>query len=262
MSNTPRLSIPEISESQASKYVTHNSALRDVDALLQCTVADKDLTSPPGGESDGDAYIVGSGASGDWSGHDNDIAYYESSAYDYHTPEEGWIVYVQDENKLYVFNGSSWVEYPSLISVADLSDVPAMSGNGYKLIRVNAGQTAYEYVQWVQDFAIWKPGQPSASEVIWLMGMVRDVRFGDDFYWSEGHCVTAPTDSAGHEFIVQVDGVEVGQITFASGANSATFSTDSGQLNVARGEVIKIISQASPDPAIEDIGINLRALIV
>ena len=37
-------------------------------ALGNLTIIDRDLTAPPGGESDGDTYIVGGSATGDWSG--------------------------------------------------------------------------------------------------------------------------------------------------------------------------------------------------
>ena len=74
-------------------------------------VLDKDLTSPPGSPSEGDRYIVGSGATGDWSGHDNEIAEWNGSSWDFGpTLTEGLVVYVKDENDLYVYDGSSWIK--------------------------------------------------------------------------------------------------------------------------------------------------------
>ena len=78
----------------------------------QPPVMDKDLTAPPGGESKGDRYIVGASATGDWSGNDKDIATYTGSGWLFDTPVEGWICWVEDENKFYVFDQTSlWVEY-------------------------------------------------------------------------------------------------------------------------------------------------------
>lgn len=261
MANTPRLDMAEISESQASKYVTHNSALRVLDALVQAVVADKDLTAAPGGESDGDTYLIIAADSGDdWDGHENDIAYYSSSAYTYHTPEEGWTVYVQDENAFYTFNGSSWVKMTSLLYFKDLADTTDYAGDGYKLIRVNSGQTALEYVQWTEWIKIFISGKPTASEIVFRMVMVDSVRFGDDFYLSRGNCETGPADSSGYEFAVQKNGVEIGQIHFASGATSATFTTDSGQEDFLAGDVLKVVGEATPDADFENIAITLRGL--
>ena len=75
-------------------------------------VKDKDLTSPVSGPSKGDRYIIIAGDSGtDWAGHDNDITYYDGSDWQFITPTEGFIVWVDDENEFYKFNGSSWSIY-------------------------------------------------------------------------------------------------------------------------------------------------------
>lgn len=79
-------------------------------------VLDKDLTQPPASPSQGDRYIVAPGATGDWAGHDNDIAEWNGSSWDFYTPEVGWITYVIDEEVDYQFNSSNqWVGSPSII---------------------------------------------------------------------------------------------------------------------------------------------------
>ena len=124
MADTPKLVLPEIAENQSSKYVTHNEALAFLDALVQSNVLDKDLTTPPGGESDGDTYIVASVAAGDWTGHEDDIAYYDGSSYDFHTPAEGWMCFIQDENLFYYYTGAAWALLAStcVSAVADATD--------------------------------------------------------------------------------------------------------------------------------------------
>ena len=79
-----------------------------IGALGNLTVIDRDLTAPPGGESDGDAYIVGTSATGAWSGEDGNIAIYDNThtAWIFAAPEEGWRCYVQDENVWLFHNGS------------------------------------------------------------------------------------------------------------------------------------------------------------
>jgi len=106
---TPILSLDEISENQASKYITHNTALRALEALT-IRVLDIRTTAPPGSPSDGDAYICGSSASltAAWSTFTvNDIAFYNSGWYNL-TPVEGIRLWVNDEDSLYAFYSSSW----------------------------------------------------------------------------------------------------------------------------------------------------------
>jgi len=77
---------------------------------LQAPVLDKDLTTPPSSPSTGDRYIVASGATGAWSGHDNDIAEWGGSSWSFTTPSEGYLVYIKDENDIYAFDGSNWIK--------------------------------------------------------------------------------------------------------------------------------------------------------
>lgn len=82
----------------------------------QLPVEDKDLSDAPGGESKGDRYIIAAGISSgdDWYGHENDIAMAKQdspsdpSHWIFATPVEGWVAWVNDENRYYYFDGSSW----------------------------------------------------------------------------------------------------------------------------------------------------------
>jgi len=76
----------------------------------QQPVIDKDLTSPPGGESKGDRYLVYGTGSGAWSGQDGNIATYNGSGYDFSAKSEGMIVYVKDEDKFYKYI-TTWTEF-------------------------------------------------------------------------------------------------------------------------------------------------------
>ena len=64
------LSLPYIQPAQAQKHVTHNEALRILDALVQLAVESRALTEPPAIAVDGARYIVAAGATGDWAGQD------------------------------------------------------------------------------------------------------------------------------------------------------------------------------------------------
>ncbi len=79
--------------------------------LWQHSVIDKDLTSPPASPTKGNRYLIYGVGSGDWSGHDGDITYYDGSNWQFITKKEGMIVWVQDENEYYYYDGTNWGIY-------------------------------------------------------------------------------------------------------------------------------------------------------
>ncbi|MGE0702085.1 MAG: DUF2793 domain-containing protein, partial [Hyphomicrobiaceae bacterium] len=108
MENSPNLLLPYIMSAQAQKHVTHNEALRALDALVQIGVLDRDLTMAPASPADGDRYIVSAGSTGTWAGHDGHIAAFQDGAWAFYPPRAGWLAWVADEAALLAFDGSSW----------------------------------------------------------------------------------------------------------------------------------------------------------
>jgi len=103
----------------------------------QDSILDKDLTEPPSSPSEGDRYIVASGASGDWSGHDDDIAEYDGSSWDFYTPNEGFACRVEDEDRNYTYNGSSWVTFGSTVDHGNLIGLADDDHTQYILVNGN-----------------------------------------------------------------------------------------------------------------------------
>ncbi len=108
MDATPNLSLPYIMAAQSQKHVTHNEAIRALDAIVQLAVLDRDLTAPPGSPADGARYIVGTSPTGAWSGHAGNIAAYQDGAWMFYAPVEGWIAWIGDEDVAVVWDGSAW----------------------------------------------------------------------------------------------------------------------------------------------------------
>lgn len=147
MADTPKLGMPYIAESQYTKYVTHNEALDDLDALVQLTIKDRDLSTPPGSPASGDTYIVAATGLSTWAGHDNDLAIYISSQWKFHDPQEGWQGYVQDENVLVRWDGSAWQVVAEGTTFLGLTDTESSyTGHTLELVRVNAAETGLEFV--------------------------------------------------------------------------------------------------------------------
>ena len=106
--DTPNLGLPFLVAAQAQKHVTHNEALRVLDALVHLAVIDRDAAAPPETPEDGDRYIVAGGGTGAWVGHDLEIAAYQDGAWIFFSPRAGWRSWIGDEGLLVVWDGSAW----------------------------------------------------------------------------------------------------------------------------------------------------------
>ncbi|SER05277.1 Protein of unknown function [Faunimonas pinastri] len=126
MSETTNLKLPFLEAAQAQKHVTLNEALGMLDALVQLAVKSRDLTAPPDAPTDGDRYIVAADATGAWAGKDLNLASWTDGAWSFFAPVAGWLVWVEDENALLVWNGSAWVSAAS--GTASLTEAELAAG--------------------------------------------------------------------------------------------------------------------------------------
>jgi len=93
-----------------------NSAILNLE--WQDSVLSKTTSSPPGSPSYKDRYIVPSGASGGWSGHDDEIAEFNTTWF-YTTPSAGFTCWVEDEGVYYTYN-TSWVRMGTVVDHGNL----------------------------------------------------------------------------------------------------------------------------------------------
>lgn len=122
---TPNLRLPYIQAAQAQKHVTHNEAIRALDALVQISVASRTRAMPPAMPTDGARFIVPPSASGAWTGFAPHIAAFQDGAWVKYVAREGWLVWVEDEDRLYAFDGTSW----SMASGQSLNPTPLIGIN-------------------------------------------------------------------------------------------------------------------------------------
>ncbi len=118
MDATENLSLPYIMPAQAQKHVTHNEAIKALDALLHLAVLSRTVSAPPGSPAAGDRYIVPAGATGGWTGQANAVAAWQDGAWAFYAPREGWLAYVLDENRLLAFRAGDWA--PAAVALASL----------------------------------------------------------------------------------------------------------------------------------------------
>ena len=106
--NSANLSLPYIQPSQAQKHVTHNEAIRLLDAVVQLTVLSATETTPPTAQT-GQRWILPDGATGEWSTRDHMIAIWQETAWAFITPAKGWLAYDQANDRLLAYDGTKWI---------------------------------------------------------------------------------------------------------------------------------------------------------
>ena len=117
MERSPVCQLPYIMPSQAQKHVTHNEAVAMLDVLVQMSIIDRDLPTPPGTPEDGDRYIVAAAPTGDWAGHAGEIAYRRDGGWFFMSPRPGWLAWLIDEASLVYWTGTAWEDFASGVTI-------------------------------------------------------------------------------------------------------------------------------------------------
>ena len=127
------LKLPYLAAAQAQKHVTHNEALRRLDSLVQLAVSDSSLTDPPETPEEGHRYIVASGGTGDWAGHDGDLASYVDGAWDFDAPEDGWLAFDVAAGVLLAHQSAGWGVVSGTPSTVDRFGINATADDTNRL---------------------------------------------------------------------------------------------------------------------------------
>lgn len=228
MTFTPVLGIAELAPSQAIPEVTVNEAVRYLEQGARWFVfLDRDLTAPPGSPTDGDAYLIATGGTGAWSGHDGEIAYRFSTSWNFIVPSEGMAAWIADENAAIVFDGSAWAELSGsgggVSGTASTTEV--LTGTD------NAKATTPDAVA-----ALWEQGSDVASAAT--------ISFGEGGFFKITGTTTITdidfgTDKAGRK----VDVVFTGALTLTHSAN-LILPTGASIITVA-GDTACFVSEGS-----------------
>lgn len=113
--NSARLALPYIHPAQAQKHVTHNEAVDQLDLLVQMTVEAVDALTPPATPAEGEAFALGTGASGDWLNQDGMIAVFSGGGWQFVAPQTGWRLFAKDIGELRIWDSAAWVALPQAV---------------------------------------------------------------------------------------------------------------------------------------------------
>lgn len=170
------LSLPHILPSQAQKHVTHNEALRLLDVMVQLTVMQRTLAAPPASPALGDRHIVGTAPTGDWAAHQNEIALWNGSAWEFFAPLLGWRAYVADEAAVLVFDGSGWT-MPGGLAEFDRLGV-AMAADAVNKLAVAAPAALFTNPAGSHQMAISKAAAGDTGSVLFQQNFVSHAEIG------------------------------------------------------------------------------------
>ena len=108
MDTTAKLALPYLLPQQAQKHVTHNEAIRMLDALVHLSIKGRDESDPPTTPAEGDRYALSGAPTGVWIGNANRIAAFQDGAWAFFEPRIGWIAWDEDAEETLVWDGTGW----------------------------------------------------------------------------------------------------------------------------------------------------------
>lgn len=106
---TPRLALPLLAAAQAQKHVTHNEALVRLDQIVHLSVKSRLAPMPPGDPAENEKHIVADAAGGAFAGQSGKIACFTNGDWDFISPTDGWLAWVEDDAALVAYHSGAWV---------------------------------------------------------------------------------------------------------------------------------------------------------
>lgn len=243
MSETsPILSLPYIQPSQAQKHVTHNEALRVLDAVVQLAVEDRDRADPPGSPQVGQRHIVAPGAIGAWAGHDHDVAVFEETGWSFAQPRAGWRAEVLAEGQGVIFDGSHWG-----VPTARLDNLPGVGVNvgsdDINRLSVSAPATLLSHDGAGHRVKINKAGPGDTASLLFQTGFSGRAEMGPT--GTDAWCLKVSADGTAWTEALTVNGTD-GRVTGAAVQASAS--------DVTAGRLMRTDYGYSWDNAVGTVG--------
>lgn len=104
-SATPRFSLPLLFTGQAQKEFFVNEAHALIDVLLHSSI-EGTASNPPTDPIEGECWLVGAAATGEWSGHEGSLAFCYGDTWRYLAPTDGMRVFDRSARQVRLFDGA------------------------------------------------------------------------------------------------------------------------------------------------------------
>lgn len=276
---SPTLSLPFLLPSQAQKHVTHNEALSLLDVAVQTAVVDRDRTDPPGSPAPGECHIVAAPATGDWAGHEGEIAQFDGSGWAYFAAKPGWRAQVLAESRPVVFDGTGWQAHVSVPDVLDNLDGVGIgtTPDATNRLAVAAPATLFSHDGAGHQVKVNKALAADTASLLFQTGWSGRAEMGtagsDEFeikvsadgaVWNTGLSLDAVTGQAGLPQGAQIDGVVSGTAVQQSADDVTAGRLMRADYGYGPGNLLGPVSQAAgvPTGAVAERGSNANGAYV
>ena len=103
------------------QYILSNGVTKNISSPWELPTEDY-LTLDPStlSPSQWERHLVPANAINDWLGHDQDVAQWNGTAWEFVTPEKGWSTYLKSENLVYMFDGVVWAMLSAIPTIEDI----------------------------------------------------------------------------------------------------------------------------------------------
>ncbi len=234
---SPVLALPYIQPSQAQKHVTHNAALRILDALVQLSV-EALLSDPPIAPEPGARYIVGQAATGDWAGRDGAVALWQETGWQFHIAQAGWRAWRRDSRDMWLYDGGVWdvlTTLPETVPQLGVNAAPDMTNR----FATSAEASLFTHEGGGHQIKINKSTPAETASLLFQTGWTGHAEMG--ISGSDDFAIKVSGDGALWHTALSVDA--------QSGApDLATGATIGGQAAYGRGNVLGPVSETAGQP--------------
>ncbi|EJL33889.1 Protein of unknown function (DUF2793) [Caulobacter sp. AP07] len=133
---TPRLSLPYVAAGQAQKHITVNEAFARLDGLVQLAAESRAVATQPAAPGDGAVWVLPISATGPvWGGKAAGlIARHEAGAWEFLTPNAGYIAWIKDEGQALVFDGATWTPVASTFKAVSAARSPFGAATRFEIL--------------------------------------------------------------------------------------------------------------------------------
>lgn len=240
MDASETFSLPYIMPSQAQKHVTHNEAIRMIDALLQAAVESRNTTTPPDEPTLGQSYIVPEDADDLWTGRVGEIATFQDGAWAYYAAVEGAIRRVIDEDVLVIRRAGVWEPLQAVlltgVGMFGLNATP----DPVNRLALSSPASLFNHEGAGHHLKINKASVPDTASILFQTGFSGRAEFGltgDDHWhvkvsadgttWREALTVRSDTGRVGINTPTPTQALEVaGAMKVATGGNAFRLAGD------------------------------------
>lgn len=182
--NSPKLNMPYIAPAQAQKHVTHNEALRTLDALVQLTLQST-VSAYPVSPTEGACYGVEAISGDPLFAQNGKMLQFIDGSWTFHTPQEGWLAWRVDLGKTFVFDGGVWKAAEPTPETFDHLGINASADDMNKLV-VKSSATLLDNVGQGHQCKINKAASGDTASLLFQTGYAGHAEMGlagdDDFH--------------------------------------------------------------------------------